>query len=630
MASIEKETRIGRADFLPATAVFLLGLALAVVAFFVVRGHYQNLDRQQFQRDVAYYGTSFKADVQRHVTSLAAIRAFVLASRSVTRWEFSAFARQILPQNSGFKAVLWLPRIVENQRRTYEAQLEGDGLYGLRIRDLVDQGRLVDAGVRQYYLPITYIEPFDGNGSLLGLDLSESPAYVELFRAAEQTGRVAASAPISRTIIKNAHGPIVLIAFPLGAPSGSRKTVAAPDPAQGFALGILQLKDIIENTISLRTSAVQAEIAYVADIHAAPAMLGEATAYNRTIGQWFGNADFHQTLPFNIAGKHFLLAMRSVGHGSPLSLLYVPLGAALLVITLTVLLAQNMIATINRKRFIERAVVARTAELRAVNLTLSEEIDQRRRAEVEIRIARDKAEHASRAKSAFLSAMSHELRTPLNAIIGFSQILASDKTSAPRSLDYLGEIHDSGVRLLDLINDILDLTHMEAANCGAANEYLHLSDCADAVIAKLRPLAHKSGVLLTSSVPEQLPLLCGDSRRIQKALLHLTSNAVKFSGKNGRAEIAAHADMDGSVTVTVSDNGIGMPPGTQAEILELFSQHEAILTRKHDGVGLGLTFVRRVAELHEVAFHISSARGEGTRVSLTFPAHRVAEGARVA
>ena len=630
MPSIEKKTRIGRAEFLPATTVLSIGLMLAFVAFYAVRGYYKNLDRQQFQRDVAYYGTSFKADVQRHVTSLAAIRAFVSASRSVTRWEFSAFARQILPQNSGFNAVLWLPRVVQNQRGTYEAQLQGDGLFGLRIRDLVGQGKLVDAGARQYYLPITYIEPFDGNGSLLGLDLSESPAYADLFRAAGQTGRIAASAPISRTIIKSARGPIVLIAFPLGAPSGSRKTVATPDPPKGFALGVLELKDIVENTITLRTSVVQAEIAYVGDTHAAPVMLGEATANNRTIGQWFGDADFHQTLPFNIAGKHFLLAMRSVSHGSPLSLLYVPLGAALLVVTLTILLAQNMIATINRKRVIERAVVARTAELRAVNLALSEEIDQRRRAEAEIRIARDKAEHANRAKSAFLSAMSHELRTPLNAIIGFSEILASDKTSAPRSLDYLGEIHDSGLRLLDLINDILDLTHMEAPNYGAADEYVHLSDCADAVIVKLKPFAQKAGVILTSSVPEQLPLLCGDSRRIEKALRHLASNAVKFSGKNGKAKIAAHTNVDGSVTVTVSDDGIGMTPGTQAEILELFSQHEAILTRKYDGVGLGLTFVRRVAELHEVVFHISSVRGEGTQVSLTFPAHRVTEGVRVA
>ena len=179
MPSIEKKTEDGRAEFLPATTVLSIGLMLAFVAFYAVRGYYQNLDRQQFQRDVAYYGTSFKADVQRHVTSLAAIRAFVSASRSVTRWEFSAFARQILPQNSGFNAVLWLPRVVQNQRRTYEAQLQGDGLFGLRIRDLVGQGKLVDAAARQYYLPITYIEPFDGNGSLLGLDLSERPAYAD-------------------------------------------------------------------------------------------------------------------------------------------------------------------------------------------------------------------------------------------------------------------------------------------------------------------------------------------------------------------------------------------------------------------------------------------------------------------
>ena len=161
------------------------------------------------------------------------------------------------------------------------------------------------------------------------------------------------------------------------------------------------------------------------------------------------------------------------------------------------------------------------------NLTLSEEIDQRRRAEAEIRIARDKAEHANRA-SLLLSAISSRIAHPSQRHYWiFPKYWLAIKHRLPQSLDYLGEIHDSGVRLLDLINDILSLTHMEAANCGAADEYVHLSDCADAVIVKLKPFAQKAGVILTSSVPEQLPLLCGDSRRIEKALRHLASNAVE-------------------------------------------------------------------------------------------------------
>ena len=120
-------------DFLPLSAVFAIGLALAISTFVAVRGHYQSLDQQQFRRNATYYSTSFKDDVARHVTSLAAIRAFVSASKSVTRWEFSNYAAQILPQNLGFRAVLWVPSVSLQARQSYEAGLQDDGLYGLGI-----------------------------------------------------------------------------------------------------------------------------------------------------------------------------------------------------------------------------------------------------------------------------------------------------------------------------------------------------------------------------------------------------------------------------------------------------------------------------------------------------------------
>ena len=156
-----------------------------------------------------------------------------------------------------------------------------------------------------------------------------------------------------------------------------------------------------------------------------------------------------------------------------------------------------MSTTILRKRTVERAVVARTAELRDLNRALSNEVEQRRQAEAGLRVARDKAESANQAKSAFLATMSHELRTPLNAIIGFSGILAGESEAFDaRVMDYLHEIHDGGVRLLDLINDILDLIQMDSSDVSMRGEPVYLADCIANVIDKMLPSAEKSGVSL--------------------------------------------------------------------------------------------------------------------------------------
>ena len=624
MSSNRTRIQYALADFLPIAAVVSIGMVLSVIAFFLVRGYYIGADSQQFERDTAYYSSSFKGDVARHVNSMAAIRAFVSASHDVNRWEFSSFAHQILPQNSGFKAVLWLPHIGQPQRKAFEAGLEKDGLYGLRLRQLTQAGELVNAGARDAYLPVAYVEPFESSGSLIGVDLSDNPIYAPLFDAAAQTGKVVVSAPISRALVDGARAPIVLVVFPLSRPQNNvtmATKAAARKAPEGYALGVLQLDRVIEDAIGPRAP-VQAAIAYGA-AKAPVIYTAGLKGQTETLAHWFGNAEFHQAEPFTVAGKHFLLTMRSARNGEALTRVYVPLGAALLILALTALLVQSMLTTTMRKRQVERAVIERTSELSQINAALGIEIAQRRQAEAQLRIAKDKAESANRAKSAFLSTMSHELRTPLNAIIGFSSMLVDRAESFdPRTADYLREIKDSGTRLLDLINDILDITLIDTGEAGAAAP-LYLSDIVGAVMDKLQGTADKAGVALQCALADPLPALVGDGKRLQKALLNLVSNAIKFTEPGGWAKIAARAGPDG-VTIEVSDNGVGMPPGAEAQITGLFSQFDGSLTRRHDGVGLGLTFVSRVAESHDAVLRISSALGEGTRVTMIFPPHRIA------
>jgi signal transduction histidine kinase len=611
-------------DFLPLSAVCAMGLMLAVAAFLTVRGYYQAQAQQQFRRTAAYYSTSFKDDVARHVTSLGAIRAFVSASKDVTRWEFSSYAHQILPQNLGFRSVLWVPSIAQGGRAAYETALQQDGLYGLRIRDLTQQGNLVAARERKAYLPISYVEPFDGNDKLVGLDLAPIAPLDQMFQTAQRSGRVAASPPLLRNLVAGTHGPVVLLALPLSAHAA--KDAAAP---QGYALGVLQLQTLIGEAIGASSAPVQAAIAYQAKPGSAPMVLdgGASTPAQ----DWFAPSAFHQTLHFDIAGRPFLLALRSTGHADAVTEVYVPLGAALLVITLMALLAQNMSTTIRRKRLVERAVILRTTELRDANASLRDEVEQRRQAEADLRIARDRAESASRAKSAFMATMSHELRTPLNSIIGFSSILAQGKDApAPRQREYAGEILGSGKRLLELINDILDLTQMDRHPARSDDTLVYLADCAAQVVQDAQASAAAGGVLLKAAIPDALPALYGDGKRLTRALAHLVSNAVKFTPKGGAAVITAAYDHDGALVLDVTDTGVGMDLEAKVVARQAFAQHDDKLGRKYEGIGLGLTYVSRVAELHDAELTIVSEAGKGTRVRLIFPHHRIAEQREVA
>lgn len=287
------------------------------------------------------------------------------------------------------------------------------------------------------------------------------------------------------------------------------------------------------------------------------------------------------------------------------------------VLALTLLLAQNMSTIVFRKRAVERAVVMRTAELRAANQALVTEIEHRRLAEASLRVARDKAERASRAKSAFMAAMSHELRTPLNAIIGFSGLMAESNRPVAQHTDYANQILTSGRKLLELINDILDLTEMESGEVADSRSSVYLSDCIRFLVDDVEPVARVAGLTLRTDLPEDTPPILGDHKRIRRAIAHLISNAIKFTPQGG-AVIMAIRNSNGALVVEVRDTGIGIPAAARYRVREDFWQNDGKLGRRFEGTGLGLAYVARVARLHGAEFDIFSEPGNGTCVRLTF------------
>jgi signal transduction histidine kinase len=242
-------------------------------------------------------------------------------------------------------------------------------------------------------------------------------------------------------------------------------------------------------------------------------------------------------------------------------------------------------------------------------------------------IAVDQAEQANRAKSSFLANMSHELRTPLNAIIGFSEMIR-DQHIGPvgngRYLGYAGDIHASGMHLLEIINDILDLSKIEAGKMSLdAAEEFDLHDAIDASLRIVRPIAERAAVSLVAPNPENAVRLVAVERMVQQILINLLTNAVKFTPASGSVRLEGALQPDGSYVLNVIDTGIGMSEEEVAVALVPFGQNESAMNGRHTGTGLGLPLAKAMVELHGGSLRVHSAPRQGTSIGLTFPADRV-------
>jgi signal transduction histidine kinase len=244
----------------------------------------------------------------------------------------------------------------------------------------------------------------------------------------------------------------------------------------------------------------------------------------------------------------------------------------------------------------------------------------------DLRKAKEEADIANKVKSKFLANMSHELRTPLNAIIGFSESM-KEKTFGPlgheKYIEYVNDIYDSGAHLLALINDILDLSKVEAEAIDLNEEPISLSKVSQAAIRLIKPRAKKGQVKIINRVGVDLPLLFADRRIIKQIVVNLLSNAVKFTEPKGEVVLNALVGENKSLSLVVLDSGIGMDE-KELEIANLpFGQVDSSLSRTHEGTGLGLPVTRTLVELHDGNMSIESKRGEGTKVTIQFPPERV-------
>lgn len=275
------------------------------------------------------------------------------------------------------------------------------------------------------------------------------------------------------------------------------------------------------------------------------------------------------------------------------------------------------------KEELEFRVKERTAQLETKNDQLNIEIRDRERTELALMQAKETAEAATHAKSEFLATISHEIRTPMNVILSITELIEETPLSA-QQIEYVRYLKKSGAILIDLINDILDLSQIEAGTLGVEERSFNLSELIEDLVIRFQPQVDEKSLKLEFFISEKIPMILqGDSVRLEQVLGHLIGNAIKFT-EIGCLEVAVTTDNEkiGMFEFAVKDTGIGIPRNQWQNIFDTFTQSDSTTTRRYGGTGLGLTLCKRLVEMCGGRIWLESEEGGGSTFYFTMKFNR--------
>ncbi len=619
-------------EVLPIALVVVLGASFSAGVFFITKNYYRAQAQRDFERPAGQYKAAVERTVDRYLEVIDSIGAFFTATNSVDRWEFYKFVEEKQPRYPGLKALEWVPRVGEGQRRAFVRTAEADGLFGFDITELDAEHNLTKAGARDEYLPIYYVDPYKGNEASLGFDLASDPVILKSLNRARDFGRTVLidGAAFPGGSADRLQFSVVLPIYSSGLPPDSITERRAE--LTGYTIGVLRVDEMIDHALRDVITSFGLDV-YLYDktiesgdrlIYHHPSPMGSGTSEILSEDEVFSG--YVAAGDYGVGDRQWTIAIKPDPTQFRASETAWPLQFAAFCLLMTALLVQYMISSRDRTRAIERSVAERTAELSAANAALEDEVAERKMAEEQARTAKDEAVLANRTKSEFLAMVSHELRTPLNAIIGFSEVLVKEMfgpLGEERYQDYASDIRSSGTHLLSLINDILDLSKIEADKYELVEQHIEPSELIQSALRIVKERAEDARISITTDLGSPLPRIFADERAVKQILINLLSNAVKFTPEGGHVTLAARIDETGCFMLSISDTGIGIHKDNLQKVLEPFSQVDSALSRKYEGTGLGLALTKCLVELHGGALDLQSELDRGTTVTVTLPKDRI-------
>ena len=602
-------------------SVLVFGIVIALGGCFAIRQYSQTQAQQEFEAPAARFAATLRNAIDGYLAVIDSVGAKFKEANEVDRWEFLEFSSPILPDFPGIRALEWIPRLSNDRRQDYENRGSLDGLGDFRITERDDQGGFVTAGHRGEYFPIYFAEPFEGDEHRLGFDLASDAEEWELLSEARDSGTMVAKQRPASTWKAENH-PELAVVLPIFRTENVPFTAEERrEELMGFVRGIFRLSDLIDAALPGLTAPPGLDI-YIFDEnvvpedrlfygHPSPLRAGRfAPLPDHSLFRGLFNATTHE-----VAGWKWSILIKPVPSHFSRVVTIAPWGFLIFMLLFTALLVQYLVSSQSRTREIECSIVA-----------LRSEIAERKRVESDLRAAKKQAEAANHAKSDFLAMMSHELRTPLNAVIGFSEVMSGEFLGPLGNVTYLGyakDIQVSGKHLLSLINDILDLSKIEANKFELHEEAIDVAKAWREVQAILQERITAENLKIRDDISTRFPKLRADKRAFRQILINLLSNAVKFTPKGGMITVKADIDPKGCFVLSLADTGIGIPEQDVEAVLLPFKQVDSSLARQYEGTGLGLPLTKRLVEMHGGRLKLESTLGVGTTARVTFTKERV-------
>ena len=603
----------------PICISMLITITSAALVFHVAMGLEKDRVALAFQDRAKSVDQLIGRALAEAMNGLHDIQNFVRLSEHITRQEYAFFANSVLGRIDGLHAISLNLRVHEHDKAAFERQMRSTGVPGFKIWEIPSELSGPSPVEAYESVVVSYIEPLESNRPALGLDVASNPTRRAALHTARDTGQPTMTERL--TLVQGTREDYGVLVF---LPVYNTQTVPSNmadrrSELYGYIVGVFSFGAVIENamsgtgvddvdiTILDRSAPAETSLLYPKTelpAHLARVRRLESSASGVKVNPW--------TSSVMIADRAWEIQIRPTPKFNAANRLttawFILVGCLIFasVISIVVLIVTG------RQRVIEGLVNQRTAEL--VDKTMH------------LEHIKTEAERANQAKTDFLASMSHDLRTPLNAILGFTDMMrvgVYGDLGNPKYKGYVEDIHRSGSHLIALIDDILDVSKIEAGKFVLSEDRIQIHPLIQRSMRQLDVIAASSNIRLNARIAPHMQDLWADEKILTQILNNLLSNAVKFTGVDGQVNVSTQTDADDAIVIKVSDTGCGMASDEIARALNAFEQiHNPYVSDVHKGTGLGLHICTQLMDLLGGKLEIESAIGKGTTVTLRFPPKR--------